>query len=297
MNRGFMRGPFLPIYGSGAIVMLLAAKPFWDNLWMVYVAGCIGATALEYVTGVVMEALFKVRYWDYSNKPFNFQGHICLGSTLAWGGLTVLMTQVIHLPVERFVLSMSGQVLTVITLILTAYICGDFALSFKAAMDLRNVLYRMEHIKREMLHIQKRLDVMIALTGENISGFMDEYEAKTAQLREELAEGVGARIEDIKAGVEERLERVWEPIARLKEVSNVPGADSVRKEWQRLKNRYGGLVDMRENISTVRDWIQGNMIRSNPTMYSTRFAEALEELKRRAAEKIDRDSDENDENE
>ena len=99
VNRGFMRGPFLPLYGSGAIMMLVVSMPFQDNLVLVYIAGCIGATVLEYVTGVTMEALFKVRYWDYSKNKFNFQGHICLGSSLAWGGLTILMTEFIHKPI------------------------------------------------------------------------------------------------------------------------------------------------------------------------------------------------------
>ncbi len=68
------RGPFLPLYGSGAIMMLVVSMPFQDNLVIVYIAGCIGATVLEYVTGVTMEALFKVRYWDYSKNKFNFPG-------------------------------------------------------------------------------------------------------------------------------------------------------------------------------------------------------------------------------
>ena len=120
VNRGFMRGPFLPLYGSGAIMMLVVSMPFQDNLVMVYIAGCIGATVLEYVTGVTMEALFKVRYWDYSKNKFNFQGHICLGSSLAWGGLTILMTEVIHKPIEHLVLSIPDSILTPVTLVLTA---------------------------------------------------------------------------------------------------------------------------------------------------------------------------------
>ena len=64
VNRGFMRGPFLPLYGTGGIMMLLVSMPFQNNIFMVYVAGCLGATVLEYVTGVVMESLFMVRYGD-----------------------------------------------------------------------------------------------------------------------------------------------------------------------------------------------------------------------------------------
>ena len=84
VNRGFIRGPFLPLYGTGALMMLIVSMPFQDNLILTYVAGCVGATVLEYITGVLMETLFKVRYWDYSHKKFNFQGQICLESSLAW---------------------------------------------------------------------------------------------------------------------------------------------------------------------------------------------------------------------
>ncbi len=179
VNRGFMRGPFLPLYGSGAVMMLLVSAPFqgmdfpW-NVLLVYLAGCIGATALEYVTGVVMEALFKVRYWDYSNEPFNFRGYICLGSTLAWGLLTVIMTSWVHRPVADIVLVIPGPVLSVVTFVLTACIGADFALSFKAAMDLRDILVRLEKIREETARVQKRVDVLIAVTNEDLARRKEE---------------------------------------------------------------------------------------------------------------------------
>lgn len=192
INRGFMRGPFLPLYGSGAIMMLVVSTPFQDNIVFVYLAGCAGATLLEYVTGVVMEGLFKVRYWDYSNQKFNFQGHICLGSSLAWGGLTILMTEWLHKPIERIVLHISEQWLAGITLFLTAVVFADFALSFKAAIDLRDVLIKMEEAKEEMLRIQKRLDVIIALTSEELANRKEEWtenmELRVEDLRSEFAE-------------------------------------------------------------------------------------------------------------
>ena len=183
VNRGFMRGPFLPLYGSGGIMMLLVSMPFQDNLFLVYVAGCIGATLLEYVTGVAMEAIFKVRYWDYSNQRFNFQGHICLSSSLAWGGLTILMTEWMHKPVERLAMAIPMSVLTVLVMVLTAIIWADFALSFKAALDLRDVLVKMEKAKEELAHIQKRLDVVIALTNESIGEHRENIREELFELR------------------------------------------------------------------------------------------------------------------
>lgn len=125
VNRGFMRGPFLPLYGSGAIMMLVVSMPFRDNVLLTYVAGVIGATALEYVTGVVMEVLFKVRYWDYSNRLLNFQGHICLRSSIVWGFFTILMTRVIHMPIEQMVLSIPARVMAWVTVLLTISPCGN----------------------------------------------------------------------------------------------------------------------------------------------------------------------------
>ena len=266
VNRGFMRGPFLPLYGSGAIMMLLVSKPFQEHIVLVYIAGCIGATVLEYVTGVVMEALFKVRYWDYSNQPFNFQGHICLGSSLAWGLLTVAMTEFIHKPVERLVLSIPSGILTPVTLVLTALICADFALAFKAAMDLRDVLIKMEKAKEELMHIQKRLDVIIAFTNETIE----------------------TRVEDLKESVEDLKENIEGKLENLKNQSQLKPSDyleSVKEELLELRIKYRRNVEDRERLSGLKDFFQRDLIRANPTMSSERFKEALEELKQRAGEK------------
>lgn len=85
VNRGFLKLPMLPIYGSGAIAILIVTIPVRDNLWLVWLFGMISATLLELVTGAVMELLFKVKYWDYSNQKFNYKGYICLSSSIAWG--------------------------------------------------------------------------------------------------------------------------------------------------------------------------------------------------------------------
>ena len=184
VNRGFMRGPFLPLYGSGAIMMLVVSAPFQHNLFLTYVAGCIGATILEYITGVTMEVLFKVRYWDYSNQPFNFQGYICLGTTLAWGGLTILMTRIIHKPIEGLLYMIPFNLLSVVVFILTVFIAADFALSFRAALDIRDILLAMEKVKEEMAHMQKRLDVLIAVADQTFTQEREELHVKFQELRE-----------------------------------------------------------------------------------------------------------------
>ncbi len=246
-NRGFMRGPFLPLYGSGAIMMLVVSMPFRENLVLTFLAGCVGATVLEYVTGVVMEALFKVRYWDYSNQKFQFQGRICLKSTLAWGGLTILMTSVVHAYVERVVLSVPGQILTAVTFLLTAWIFADFALSFKAAMDLRDVLVKLEEAKAELGRLQKRMDVIVALTADDLEQKVKEYkeilgsgELEPGVIREKLQEHFAAK----KAELARRREEMAGSLeARLKKIFLAnPTAMSVRyrETVEELRRRIGG---------------------------------------------------------
>ena len=119
VNRGFLTGPFLPIYGSGAIIVLLATIPVKDNLWHVYWMGLAAATLLEYVTGALMEKIFKVRYWDYSKKKFNLNGYICLTSSVAWGFFSIIMIQYIHKPIENLFFRIPNQVQDILAVSLT----------------------------------------------------------------------------------------------------------------------------------------------------------------------------------
>lgn len=265
INRGFMRGPFLPLYGSGAIMMLVVSMPVRDNLFLVYIAGCLGATVLEYITGVIMEALFKVRYWDYSNKKFNFQGHICLGSTVAWGFLTILMTEVVHKPIERFALGIPENVLSLLTIVLTIIIVTDFTLSFKTALDLRDVLVRMEKGKEDMLHMMKRLDVILAVLD-------DVKDAKIQQLE--------YRADEVTQEIEDRLEKLK---SRYKERQN-DKISSFLDEIMDIRSRYTIHKAERVRFKSVRNFYKRNLILGNPTMTSVRFKEMLDELKSAALE-------------
>ena len=102
-NRGFVRGPFCPIYGVGALSVFFLLRPFCGNLLLLYVLGCVFPTLLEYVTARVMLALFGEVWWDYSEKPFNYKGILCLESTIAWGFYTLGLFLFLHEGVERFV--------------------------------------------------------------------------------------------------------------------------------------------------------------------------------------------------
>lgn len=266
VNRGFMRGPFLPIYGSGAIMMLVVSMPFQENIFLTYIAGCIGATALELVTGIAMEALFKVRYWDYSNQKFNYKGHICLSSTVAWGFLTILMTEFVHKGVEKIVFAIPAMAVNLVTVVVTVYIIIDFTLSFKAAMDLRDILVGLEKAKEEMERIQKRLDVLIAVAN-------DERQNRKLES--------GVRIDELMDSIEERFNSFKERVR----INPSEFVDDVREEIMELRSKYTVEKEHRLQFKRLKDFYQRALIKGNPTMYSKRFEEALEELKKAANER------------
>ncbi len=269
VNRGFMRGPFLPIYGSGAIMMLVVSMPFQDNLILTYLAGCVGATALEFVTGVAMESLFKVRYWDYSNQKINYKGHICLSSTLAWGFLTIFMTGFLHKGVEKLIFAIPYGFLTCVTAVVTVYLIMDFTLSFKAALDLRDVLMGLDKARAELLRIQKRLDVIIAVANDEIENRRQENSERMDELAEEIENRFNSLKERMRLYPSEFIEEIREEIIELR------GRYTVEKE---NRIRFKGLKDI----------YQRNIIKGNPTLYSKRFSEALEELKKAVEEKRNR---------
>lgn len=91
INRGFMLGPWCPIYGFGALMVYFALKPFAANYAVLYVMGSLVATVFEFFVAAFMQMLFGKVWWDYSEKPFNFRGVLCLESTIAWGFYTLFM--------------------------------------------------------------------------------------------------------------------------------------------------------------------------------------------------------------
>ena len=208
VNRGFMRGPFLPIYGSGAIVVLIFTLPFRTNAWLVFVVGMTSATLLEYFKGAAMEKMFHVRYWDYSRQRLNLNGHICVTSSLAWGCFSVILTLYGHTPVERFVTNMNENVLEIIVFVLTVYISIDMAESIREAVTLKEVLLGLEENSEDFRRLQKHIEVVSAFYGGEIK---EKSEAGLRRINSALESGkeiydrIGESSRNSKAAIMERI--------------------------------------------------------------------------------------------
>ena len=155
VNRGFINGPLCTIYGFGAVSVYVILKPFSDNLLYLYLGGVVVATALEYVTAVLMESIFHTSWWDYSDNKFNFQGRICLGASLGWGAFTVILFKVLHPIVESIVILYPVYVGEIGICVIGVGYVVDFAFSAAAAFRIHEKLpvieAAMEQAKGEML--------------------------------------------------------------------------------------------------------------------------------------------------
>ena len=263
INRGFMKGPWLPLYGSGAICVLFITLPFQQDWRLVYLIGALAATLLEYVVGTAMVSLFKVRYWDYSNRKIQLHGHICLSSTIAWGFLSLLMVYVVHEPVADFILSLNNDLVMAITFFITVFMVYDFANAFRQAMDLRALIIQAEKICLELgdrLELQKdllksnmeeRMTIMNSRIDYIQNYWNDQLEDKKNEMQTALNEQlmqteeqlanfewmIEKEIYDLKIRMEKIREHMLLPASRP--LLQNPGAKftTLKKETKILKDR------------------------------------------------------------
>lgn len=217
VNRGFLRIPMLPIYGTGAVMMLWVSLPVRDNLFLTWASGVIGATVLEYVTGYVMEQLFKVRYWDYSDQKWNLHGYICLSSSIAWGFLTILMTRVLHKPVDRLISSLPVVWILLFLTTVSAIFIYDTVICTRNAFVFGRSLKAMRKLRQDL----ERLQVQSALLKMETADHFEDARAEFLELLEEryerLPNQAKLRITELKDRVVERKERM-EDIRELAEL-------------------------------------------------------------------------------
>ena len=164
VNRGFLHGPLIPIYGFAAITILLTTIRVREKTIAIYVLGALTATLFELITGTVMERLFKVKYWDYSDMPLNYHGHICLFVSLFWGAFSVLLVQIIHVPVDKLLMQVPSFLCEAFAFAFMAIFAYDTTVSFNEAMDLREVLESLSENNETVRRLERRFDAIVAFT-------------------------------------------------------------------------------------------------------------------------------------
>lgn len=150
INRGFLHGPYCPVYGFGVILTVVLLAPFMANPFLVFLLTIILVSIVEYITSLLLEKAFNTRLWDYSNYRFNLNGRVCLHHSLLFGlgGLTVLY--IFHPFISGLIGSLPHQMLWGISISLAAVFLTDTAVSVMAIIDLNIHLKRIETTLNEI---------------------------------------------------------------------------------------------------------------------------------------------------
>lgn len=273
VNRGFLKGPMLPIYGFGATIMLHVSLPLMGHPAAIYFAGLVTATAFEYVVGVLMEALFKIKYWDYSDHRFQFQGRICLDSSIAWGFLSLLLAYVLHKPVADFIVGLSLAAVAAIDGVISVWFIYDTAVSAKAAFEFADALTEMEKLRAEAEEIRVQLQLGVYEAQDRI----DELRTQVKETQEQLRERAAASQEQLRVRVElsqeELRQRLESAGAELRERLAAREADERTREH--LRHRLAAAEEAFAERTRRKDRHYRALLRRNPSARAPRFRETL----------------------
>lgn len=163
INTGFLHGPVCPIYGFGALIMLLFLDGFKDKPVALFFIAIMLLTFWEYMVGLGLEKIFKTKYWDYSDRKFNLQGRVCFPNSLYWGVLGVLFVKFIHPFIENLVGKADINILQYSVIFVMFIMTIDEILSIKNMISIRSTLDKIERLQEE---IKEKLSEIKSLAKE-----------------------------------------------------------------------------------------------------------------------------------
>ena len=227
VNRGFLNGPVCPIYGVGMLIVVLCLWNLRDRPLLLFLGSALLTTALEFVTGFVLERFFHDKWWDYSDMPFNIKGYVCLKFTILWGLAASFIIGAIH----RFIYMLIEKTPFVLGAILLAVFSAAFIADFTVTLT---ALVKLPKKLKAMAEAERALRAVSGKIGENIS----DTTIAAKEKGEALAEENKPRLEELKAEYEKKK----------KELSAMLERNFVQrrifKAFPNLKNgRYKAIFD------------------------------------------------------
>ena len=179
INTGFLIGPFCPIYGFGAIIMILFLDQFKNNIILLFFSSFIILSLWEYIVGVLLEKFFATKYWDYSDHKFNYKGRICLTNSIAWGILGVLFINYIHPTITQLLEHVDFIYVAIITSIIAVILLIDAIISIIKVKNIKTTLEKIEEIneqiKQKLLELKDREKIS---ANDNIQNLINNLKAR-----------------------------------------------------------------------------------------------------------------------
>jgi len=145
INRGFLNGPYCPIYGCGAVLDIILLGKI-ENPVALFFSAALLTSVLEYITSWAMEKLFHARWWDYSERKFNINGRICLIGVLAFGSFSVILLKLLHPLVVKYTDLIPDKLIAVSVIVIIAIMLADIVFTTTEFAKFNDVLHEFSEI-------------------------------------------------------------------------------------------------------------------------------------------------------
>lgn len=270
VNRGFLNGPFCPIYGFGVSLVIVFLTSYRSNLVFLYIASVILVTLLEGLTGWAMDKIFHNKWWDYSDMPLNIGGYVCLIFSLIWGAACVAIMNLIHPLIHKGLTFLPHTLGIVLIILLGILLIVDTCVTASAIFKFNRQLEHMEKIAAELHELSEQLGENIYSTTVRVMEAADDIQEKTQDAVEELHDLRQNRAKIVRVKAQKAMEEIYE--RRQDTVENV------REHIEDLKRRYSEL-----NQSTGK--VTKRLLCAFPSLESRRYKERVSEIRRQLKEK------------
>lgn len=135
--RGFLIGPWCPIYGFGALFVTLLLKKYYEDPIVLFIMSFLLGTILEYITSYLMEKIFKARWWDYTNHKFHINGRVSLTTSLGFGLLGVILVYVFNPFFLKIISNIPNILFNTVMIIILLIFVSDVIISFKIITNIK----------------------------------------------------------------------------------------------------------------------------------------------------------------
>lgn len=229
VNRGFLNGPYCPIYGFGVVIVVGLLTPLKDNRLILFAGSFVLTTVLEFITGYILEKVFHNKWWDYSDMPFNIKGYICLKFSILWGlGCTFIM-DAFHPMIYRIITWIPFIPGVIILCIIASVFAVDCCITVSTILKFNKRLKLMDDMAAS---IHKLSDEIGENIYDNVTGIIEKSE-EFKENHPELLEKIAETREDI----EELPEKTRERFVEAKE-----DVAEKRRQLAELTERYEKLL-------------------------------------------------------
>ncbi len=198
INRGFLHGPFCPIYGFGTLSIIILLKPIGNNYIFLFLGSVFLTSFLEYITGYILETAFNSTWWDYSNNPYNLNGRICLSFSIIWGLVSMFILKVVHPYITYIVNLIPSNIGQMIFYIALLYFIVDFTITVITIIKLKSLLTQLNTAYSDLTDKLSDFKLNLGSTRD-----ISEFKIKLDGLIESAEIKVGKRKSEIETIVKE----------------------------------------------------------------------------------------------